>query len=314
MGRECQAGYLEDCLGLVLDEPSRCMSTHAAASSFVGAFKRVCLGREADFAKLWAIPRERPIMSGHSKWHNIRLQKGKADLERGKTFGKLSREITIAAKAGGGSTDGNPRLRLAVEKARESSMPADNIKRAIQKGTGELEGVTYEEATYEGYGPGGVAVLVEAATDNKNRTVADLRHLFVKNGGNLGENGSVAWQFARKGVLLVSPGEDGAALDEDEVMLAAIEAGAEDVSSQDGDFEITTRVEDLSSVKAALEALKLPVVSSQLQLLPSTTVALEGDSARRMIKLMTALEDHDDVQNVAANFDIEEDVLQEASR
>lgn len=248
-------------------------------------------------------------MSGHSKWHNIRLQKGKADLERGKIFGRLSREITIAARQGGGNPDGNSRLRLAIERARENSMPADNIRRAVQKGTGEVEGTAYEEVTYEGYGPGGVAVLVEAATDNRNRTVADLRHLFAKHGGNLGESGSVAWQFARKGVIAVG----GDVHSEDAVMEAALEAGAEDVTFDDGDFEITTGADDLLAVRAALESRGIAVTSAAVEMLPQTTVTLEGDPARRMLKLMAALEDHDDVQNVAANFDIAEKILQESS-
>jgi YebC/PmpR family DNA-binding regulatory protein len=248
-------------------------------------------------------------MSGHSKWHNIRLQKGKADLERGKIFGKLSREITIAARQGGGNPDGNARLRLAIEKARENSMPADNIKRAIQKGTGDLgDGSSYEEVTYEGYGPGGVAVLVEAATDNRNRTVAEVRHLFSKYGGNLGESGSVAWQFARKGVVTV-PARDG--LSEDTVMEAALEAGAEDVTLDGDDFEITTAAEDLPSVRAALDSRGIEVLSAEVEMLPQATVQLEGDVARRMLKLMEALEDQDDIQNVAANFDISESILQQ---
>ena len=248
-------------------------------------------------------------MSGHSKWHNIRLQKGKADLERGKIFGKLSREITIAARQGGGNPDANARLRLAVEKARESSMPADNIKRAIQKGTGELgEGASYEEVTYEGYGPGGVAVLVEAATDNRNRTVAEVRHLFSKYGGNLGESGSVAWQFARKGVVTV-PAQD--ELSEDTVMEVALEAGAEDVTLDGDDFEITITVEDLPAVRAALDSRGIEVSSAEIEMLPQATVQLEGEAARRMLKLMEALEDQDDIQNVAANFDISETILQQ---
>lgn len=248
-------------------------------------------------------------MSGHSKWHNIRLQKGKADLVRGKIFGKLSREISIAARQGGGSPDANPRLRLAIEKAKENSMPADNIKRAIQKGTGELNAENYEEVTYEGYGPGGVAVLVEAATDNRNRTVADVRHLFSKYGGNLGEIGSVAWQFARKGVIMVPADEH----DEDTVMEAALEAGADDLVREGDAYEITTPPESLSSVREALAARGITVTSAESTMVPQATVQLEGDAARRMLKLMDALEDHDDVQKVAANFDIAENILQEQS-
>lgn len=247
-------------------------------------------------------------MAGHSKWKNIRLHKGKADAERGKLFAKLSRELTIAAKAGGSNPDSNPRLRLAYDKARENSMPADNIKRAIQKGAGELEGENYEEVTYEGYGPSGVAVLVQSATDNKNRTVADLRHLFSKHGGNLGESGSVAWQFERKGIINIE-GED---LDEDVVMEAALEAGAEDVAVEDDktSAEITTAAEDLTQVRDALKNSGFSVTLAEMQMIPSTTVALEGDAVKKMLKLMDALEDHDDVQNVSANFDISEADLQ----
>jgi YebC/PmpR family DNA-binding regulatory protein len=248
-------------------------------------------------------------MAGHSKWKNIRLHKGKADLERGKVFGRLSRELTIAAKMGG-NPDGNPRLRLAIEKARENSMPADNIKRAIQKGTGELEGASYEEVTYEGYGPGGAAVLVEAATDNRNRTVAELRHLFSKHGGNLGESGSVAWQFSHKGMIMLSATE----YSEDAVMEAALEAGAEDVRREGDSFEIVTTFEDLANVRGELESRGITIESAQAELLPQTTIDLEGDAARRMLKLMDALEDHDDVQKVAANFDIAESLLEEAER
>lgn len=246
-------------------------------------------------------------MSGHSKWHNIRLQKGKADLVRGKIFGKLSREITIAAKQGGGNPDANPRLRIAIEKARENSMPADNIKRAVQKGTGELASDSYEEITYEGYGPGGVAVLVEVATDNRNRTVAEIRHLFSKYGGNLGENGSVAWQFSRKGVIAVAAVDN----DEDAVMEAALEAGADDLESEGDSFTITTPPESLGAVRDALRERGIGTESAEVEMVPQTTVQLEGDSARRMLKLMDALEDQDDVQRVAANFDIAEQILQE---
>jgi YebC/PmpR family DNA-binding regulatory protein len=202
------------------------------------------------------------------------------------------------------------RLRLAIEKARENSMPADNIKRAIQKGTGELEGASYEEVTYEGYGPGGAAVLVEVATDNRNRTVAELRHLFSKHGGNLGESGSVAWQFSHKGMIMLSATE----YSEDAVMEAALEAGAEDVRREGDSFEIVTTFEDLANVRGELESRGITIESAQAELLPQTTIDLEGDAARRMLKLMDALEDHDDVQKVAANFDIAESLLEEAER
>lgn len=247
-------------------------------------------------------------MSGHSKWHNIRLQKGKADLERGKQFAKLSREITIAAKQGG-NPDSNARLRMAIDKAKQNSMPADNIKRATQKGTGELESATYEEAVFEGYGPGGAAVLVNTASDNRNRVVADVRHLFAKHGGNLGESGSVAWQFQRQGILRVMASDDAT---EDRVMELALEAGADDFSAEGDIFEIQTTSENLSAVKQALENAGVAVESADIEMVPQTTVHLEGDTARRMLKLMDALEDHDDVQSAAANFDIAESILQES--
>jgi YebC/PmpR family DNA-binding regulatory protein len=246
-------------------------------------------------------------MSGHSKWHNIRLQKGKADLERGKQFAKMSREITIAAKQGG-NPDSNARLRMAIDKAKQNSMPADNIKRATQKGTGELESATYEEAVFEGYGPGGAAVLVNTASDNRNRVVADVRHLFAKHGGNLGESGSVAWQFQRRGIVRVmSQGQS-----EDRVMELALEAGADDFSDEGDIFEIQTTSENLNAVKQALENAGIAVESADVEMVPQTTVHLEGDTARRMLKMMDALEDHDDVQSVAANFDIAESILQES--
>lgn len=247
-------------------------------------------------------------MAGHSKWKNIRLHKGKADAARAKVFARLSREIIIAAKAGGGNPDANPRLRLAISKAKENSMPGDNIKRAVQKGTGELAGENYEEVTYEGYGPGGVAVLVETATDNRNRTVSDVRSYFAKTGGSLGENGSVAWQFSRKGIIEVPVEGD---WDEDGVMETALEAGAEDFVPQEDTYEITTPPEDLETVRSALEAKGISVESAEVEMVPSTTVKLEGDNARKMLKLMDLLEEHDDVQKVAANFDIAAEILQE---
>lgn len=246
-------------------------------------------------------------MAGHSKWKNIRLHKGKADVERGKLFGRLSREITIAAKAGGGSSDSNPRLRLAIEKAKQGAMPAENIKRALQKGTGELAGDALEEATYEGYGPNGVAVLVETATDNRNRTVADIRHIFSRNGGNLGESGSVAWQFARKGVIQIASSDKA----EDEIMEMALEAGADDFSSSEDGYEVITSPENFASVKDALEASGLKVSDANVEMVPQVTVSLDAEAARKMLKLVDALEDHDDVQNVSANFEIDDHILQE---
>lgn len=244
-------------------------------------------------------------MAGHSKWKNIRLHKGKADVERAKLFGKLSRELTIAAKQGGGNPDSNPRLRLAVEKAKGGSMPADNIKRAIQKGTGELASDNFEEVTYEGYGPNGVAVMVEAATDNRNRTVADIRAIFNKNGGSLGESGSVAWQFSRQGIVTVS----GANADEDALLEAALEAGADDMAREGDEFSIQAPPETLIALQSALEAAGFTVSDVEVSLVPSTTIELEGDAARKMLKLMDALEDYDDVQNVSANFEMSDELL-----
>lgn len=244
-------------------------------------------------------------MAGHSKWKNIRLHKGKADVERAKLFGKLSREITIAAKMGGGAIEANPRLRLAVDKAKSGSMPADNIKRAIQKGTGELAGADYEEIVYEGYGPGGVAILVEAATDNRNRTVADLRHLFSKHGGNLGESGSVAWQFARKGVLSLPTADR----TEDEVFEAALEAGAEDIAADGEYFTITTAPEALGTVRDALEKKGIGVESAEAEMVAQNTVEPTPDQTRSLLKLLDALDDHDDVQRVASNADISDEAL-----
>ncbi len=247
-------------------------------------------------------------MAGHSKWKNIRLQKGKADIIRGKLFGKLSREITIAAKMGGGLVDSNPRLRLAVEKARSSSMPADNIKRAIQKGTGELGGAEYEEITYEGYGPGGVAVLVEAATDNRNRTVADLRHLFSKHGGNLGENGSVAWQFARTGILTI-PTEGN---DEDALLDAVLEAGGEDLENGGENFEITATPDVLSDVRATLEGKGFTVTSEEVAMVAQNKIQPDAAQSAQLLKLLDAIEDHDDVQNVATNAEFDDAFLENA--
>jgi len=244
------------------------------------------------------------IMAGHSKWKNIRLHKGKADAQRGQLFGKLSREITVAAKTGGGSTDSNPRLRLAVEKAREASMPADNIKRAIQKGTGEGGADASEEITYEGYGPGGVAVLVETETDNRNRTVEKVRTAFSKNGGSMGESGSVAWQFERKGLLSV--GAHGT--DEDALFEAALEAGADEVEREDDEFSVQTSPDSVSIVQNALEAAGFKVSSIEVSFIPANTIELSGESATKMLRLLDVLEELDDVTNVSANFELAEGV------
>lgn len=249
-------------------------------------------------------------MSGHSKWSTIKHKKAREDAKRGKAFTKIIREITVAAREGGGDPEANPRLRAAVQAAKGANMPADNIKRAIQRGTGELPGVTYEEASYEGYGPGGVAVMVEVLTDNRNRTTAELRHLFSKHGGNLGENGCVAWVFTRKGLILIArdggPGED-------ELMEIVLEAGAEDLDIDDEElYRIYTAPDELHQVKAVLEEAGVETESAQFEMEPSTTVHLEGKQAVQMVKLMNAFEDHDDVQDVWANFDIDEEVLASA--
>ena len=244
-------------------------------------------------------------MSGHSKWHNIRLKKGKMDAERGKAFTKLAREIIVAAKAGGGNPDANVRLRMAIQKARENSMPAENIKRAIQRGTGELDGINYDELIYEGYGPGGAAVMVDTLTDNRNRTVAELRNLFSKNGGSLGEQGCVAWIFDPKGIISV-PKEKA---DEETVMMAALEAGAEDVRVEEESFDVVTAPEDLPTVRQALEAANIPFTLAETTMLPKNSVELQGKEAQQMVRMMEGLEDHDDVQHVYANFDIPESVM-----
>lgn len=246
-------------------------------------------------------------MSGHSKWSSIKHKKAATDAKRGKLFTKLIKEISVAARLGGGDQNSNPRLRTAVQNAKAANMPQDNIQRAIKKGTGELPGVSYEEARFEGYGPGGVAILVDILTDNKNRSVADIRHIFTRNGGNLGEPGCVAWMFDKKGLILIE--ED---IDEDVVMDAAIEAGAEDIIKEDDTFEITTETEELESVKNALEKKDLTLSVAEVSMVPQSTIKLEGKTAQHILKLMDALEDHEDVQQVYANFDIPDEVMQEA--
>ena len=248
-------------------------------------------------------------MSGHSKWHNIRLRKGKMDAVRGKAFTRLARDIIVAAKAGGGNPDSNIRLRYAIQKAREASMPADNIKRAIQRGTGEIEGVSYEEITYEGYGPGGVAILAQCLTDNKQRTVSDVRSYFTKTGGRLGETGSVNYLFTAKGVIEIEAGK----VDEDKLMEVAIEAGAEDVqSTDDGGFEVTTEPGDLNTVQQALETAGIAYTSAESTMIPLNTVQIEGKEAQQVLRLIDMLEENDDVQNVYANFDMSEEEMEKA--
>ena len=246
-------------------------------------------------------------MSGHSKWSTIKHKKGRADAKRGKLFTKLIREITVSARESGGDPESNPRLRAAVATAKTSNMPADNIKRAIQRGTGEIPGVTYEEVQYEGYGPGGAAVLLQTLTDNRNRTTPEVRHIFTKNGGNLGENGCVSWLFTRRGLLLVARNDE---LDEDTLLEQALEAGAEDLDTEDSDFfRIYTAPEELHIVKEKLETSGIAVETAEIDMEPSTTQKLEGKKALQMIRLMEAFDDQDDVQNVWANFDIDDSLL-----
>ena len=248
-------------------------------------------------------------MSGHSKWSTIKHKKAAKDARRGKLFTKVIKEITVAARLGGGDINANPRLRTAVANARGQSMPSDNIERAIKKGTGELEGVSYEEATYEGYGPAGVAIMVDVLTDNRNRTVAEIRNLFGKNNGNLGENGCVGWMFTKQGVITV----EGEGLTEDKVFEAAVEAGADDVTRGDEVFEIATPPDALEDVKTGLETAAMKVVSAELAMVPQTTVTLRGREAEQVLKLLEALEDHDDVQTVSANVDIPADEVERLS-
>lgn len=246
-------------------------------------------------------------MSGHSKWHSIRHKKGKIDAQRGKIFTRLIKELTVAARMGGGDPNGNARLRTAIAGAKAANMPADNIDRAIKKGTGELEGVSYEEITYEGYGPAGVAVMIDVMTDNKNRTVADIRHIISKNGGNLGAANCVGWMFHRKGVIQVSA-EDA---NEDELMEIALEAGAEDMTNEGDTFQILTAVENFEDVRSTLEQKGIPMLSAELSRLPENTVKItDPKEAAKVMKLMDALENSDDVQNVYANFDIPEEIME----
>ncbi len=245
-------------------------------------------------------------MSGHNKWSTIKHKKGAADAKRGKVFTKLIREITTAARIGGGDPGGNPRLRKAIDEAKSNNMPGDNIDRAVKKGTGELEGVIYDEVTYEGYGPEGVAVLVECMTDNKNRTVAEIRHYFSKFNGNLGENGCVAWMFDSLGLILVNKADT----NEEQLMEIALEAGADDIGEEEDQFEVKTSVEAFDAVSKAISEAGINPVSAELTRLPQTTVKLEEKSANTMLKLFTAIEDQDDVQNVYANFDIDDKILE----
>ena len=246
-------------------------------------------------------------MAGHSKWKQIKRKKAVTDARRGAAFTKLIKEITVAAKAGGGDPTGNARLRVAIDAAKAANMPAENIERAVKKGTGELAGVSYEEVTYEGYGPGGAAIFIEVTTDNANRTVAELRNLFSKNGGNLGTSGSVAWMFDRRGQIYVDAGR----YDEDAVLEAALEAGDQDMAREGDQFIVTTTVHDFHAVQEGLKARRIAAESAELAMIPKSTVKLEGADASRIVRLMEALEEHDDVAKVSSNFDVDLEALAE---
>jgi len=248
-------------------------------------------------------------MSGHSKWSTIKHKKGAADARRGKIFTKLIKEITIAARMGGGDQAGNPRLRSAILAAKAENMPKDNIERAVKKGTGELPGVSYEETSYEGYGPGGVAVLVEILTDNRKRTVADIRHIFSKNAGNLGESGCVAWMFEKRGMVVF----DKSKADEEKLMNTALEAGAADVRETEKEFEVITEPGDFEAVKKKLEDAGLQPLYAEVTMVPQSTIRLTGKEAQQMVRLMESLEDSDDVQHVYANFDISDAEMEQLS-
>jgi YebC/PmpR family DNA-binding regulatory protein len=243
-------------------------------------------------------------MSGHSKWATIKRKKAKTDQQRGKVFTRIAKEIILAARRGGADPEGNARLKAAIMRAKEANIPNDNIMRAVQKGAGDTGGANYEEITYEGYGPGGVAVMLDIMTDNRNRTAGEIRFIFSKNSGNLGETGCVAWMFEEKGIIVVEKAEN--ELMEDDIMLEAIEAGAQDFSAEDDSYEIVCEPAGLQAVKESLEKAGVKIATAEVTLVPQTTVSLEGEKAELMIRLMDTLEDHDDVQNVYANFEIVE--------
>jgi len=247
-------------------------------------------------------------MSGHSKWATTKHKKGAADAKKGKIFTKLVREITVAAREGGGNSENNPKLRLALERARQANMPGENMERAIKKGTGELPGVSYEQSFYEGYGPGGVAVLVEVLTDNKNRASSEVRNIFSKRGGSLAGSGSVSWIFKMKGYFLV----ERSGIDEEKLMGIVLENGAEDMKTEGNLYEITCEVKDFEQVKKALEQNRVKIQTAEVTKLPTTLVKVEGAAAKQVLQLIETLEDHDDVQNVYANFDIPDEILNEA--
>ena len=245
-------------------------------------------------------------MSGHSKWSTIKHKKGALDAKRGRIFTRLIKEITVSARMGGGNPDGNPRLRAAIQEAKTNNMPADNIKRAIQKGTGELPGVSYEEKTYEGYGPGGAAVLIQTMTDNSNRTTAELRHIFTKHAGNLAESNAVAWMFERKGYIVVPKG----GISEDRLLEIILEAGGEDLRDDGENFEVVTSPDSIEEVRKGLESSQIKVAVAEVSMIPQNSVRLEGKKAQQMLTLMEALEDQEDVQKVFANFDIDDSEIE----
>ena len=249
-------------------------------------------------------------MSGHSKWSTIKRKKGKAEAERGRVFTKVIKEITVAARNGGGDPENNPRLRSAMDAARAANMPASNIEKAIKRGTGELPGISYEEQTLEGYGPQGIALFIETLTDNKNRTTSEIRHILVRNGGHLGEVGCVSWMFHQKGSISVEKGK----AQEDELMTLALDAGAEDVTDEKDYFEVVTAPSDLDKVKARLTEAGIPIISAQMTRNPSTYVKLDGKQAEQALKLMDAIEEHDDVQKAYANFDIPDEVMEQLTK
>jgi YebC/PmpR family DNA-binding regulatory protein len=245
-------------------------------------------------------------MSGHSKWHTIKHKKGAADAKRGRVFTRIIKELTVAARAGGGDPDTNPRLRTIVAEAKQVNMPAENIKRAIRRGTGEEPGVQYEEITYEGYGPGGVALIIEAMTDNKNRTVGEIRHLLTKYGGDLGQSNSVSWMFEKKGYIVIEK----AKASEDTLLSAALDAGADDLRDDGDNWEVVSAPDVFPAVKEAVEKLGIETVSAQVAMLPKNYVSLEGKAAQSMLKLLDLIEDHDDVQHVWSNMDVDEKELE----
>lgn len=245
-------------------------------------------------------------MSGHSKWHSIKHKKGATDAKRGKIFTRIIKELSVAARLGGGSPDSNPRLRTVIAEAKSVNMPADNIKRAIRRGTGDEPGVSYEEVLYEGYGPGGVALMIDVLTDNRNRAVGEVRHVLSKHGGNLGESNSVSWMFSKKGYIVVEK----SSVDEEVLMSAVLNAGAEDLSDDDSHWEVITEPETFTAVLGAVQALGVSTTAAEISMLPQSYVKLEGKTAHQMLRLMEVLEDHEDVRHVWSNFDINEQEIE----